>query len=94
MDTLITLNFIGYAAVLAGGVVLGTLFGRNLGSESTALTHLLEARVDALEGVLHLGALVVATKADPAAEAIKSHALATAKLATAIETHLAASAKS
>jgi hypothetical protein len=93
MDTLTTLNFIGYAAMLAGGVVLGTMFGRNLLSDAGAMVNLLESRVTALESALHLGHLAVPSKSDPAAEAIKSHAVATEKLAVAIETHAAAAAK-
>ena len=54
MDTLMTLNFLGYAAVFAGGAVLGTLFGRNLASELASLVHSLESRVTALETALHL----------------------------------------
>jgi len=93
MDTLTTLNFIGYAAMLAGGVVLGTMFGRNLLSDAGAMVNLLESRVTALESALHLGHLAVPSKSDLAAEEIKSHAVATEKLAVAIETHAAATAK-
>jgi hypothetical protein len=96
MDTLVTLNFIGYAAVLAGGLVLGTLFGRSIVSELSGIVHSLEARVIALETTLHLRASAPTTSAptttDPATAAIKSHAEATEKLAAAIETHAAAKA--
>jgi hypothetical protein len=94
MDTLVTLNFIGYAAVLAGGLVLGTLFGRSMVSDFSALVHQLEARVIALETMLHFGKAAVAAASDPAAAtaAIKSHAEATEKLASAIATHAAAKA--
>jgi hypothetical protein len=88
MDTLVTLNFIGYAAVLAGGLVLGTLFGRSIVSDLSGIVHSLESRVIALETTLHLTRSSAAS--DPASAAIKSHAAATEKLAAAIETHAAA----
>ena len=90
MDTLVTLNFIGYAAVLAGGLVLGTLFGRSIVSDLGRIVHSLESRVIALETTLHLSRSSVNAATDPAAAAIKSHAEATQKLAAAIETHAAA----
>ncbi len=90
MDSLVTLNFIGYAAVFAGGIVLGTLFGRNLASELSALVHSLESRVAALETALHLSGAPAVVAANPTSAAIKSHAEATEKLAAAIETHAAA----
>ena len=85
MDTLITLNFIGYAAVLAGGLVLGTLFGRSIVSDLGGLVHSLESRVTALETALHFTSPAGSTSA-----AIQSHAQATQNLAAAIETHTAA----
>ncbi len=91
MDTLVTLNFIGYAAVLAGGLVLGTVFGRSIVSDLSGIVHSLEARVIALETTLHLRSSAPTTT-DPASAAIKSHAEATEKLAAAIETHAAAKA--
>ena len=92
MDTLITLNFIGYAAVLSGGLVLGTLFGRSMVSDIGALVRQLESRVMALETMLHFGNSAAAAVSDPAAAtaAIKTHAEATEKLASAIVTHAAA----
>jgi len=86
MDTLVTLNFIGYAVVLTGGLVLGTLFGRNMVTDFISLVHQLESRVIALETMLHFGKAAVAVASDPAAAtaAIKSHAEATEKLASAI----------
>jgi hypothetical protein len=90
MDTLVTLNFIGYAAVLAGGLVLGTLFGRSIVSDLSAIVHSLESRVIALETTLHLSRSSATATSDPASAAIKSHAAATEKLAAAIETHAAA----
>ena len=90
MDTLVTLNFIGYAAVLAGGLVLGTLFGRSIVSDLGGMVHGLESRVVALETTLHLSRSSANAAIDPAAAAIKSHAQATEKLAAAIETHAAA----
>jgi hypothetical protein len=92
MDTLITLNFIGYAAVLAGGLVLGTLFGRSIVSDLSATVHSLESRMIALETTLHLTHAATTAASDPATAAIKSHAEATEKLAAAIETHAAAKA--
>ena len=92
MDTLVTLNFIGYAAVLAGGLVLGTLFGRSIVSDLSGIVHSLESRVVALETTLHLSGASASAASDPAAAAIKSHAEATEKLAAAIETHAAAKA--
>ena len=92
MDTLITLNFIGYAAVLAGGLVLGTLFGRKIISDLSALVHLLEARVIAIETMLHLSRAGATAAADPAAAAIRLQAEATEKLAAAIESHAAKTA--
>jgi hypothetical protein len=92
MDTLVTLNFIGYAAVLAGGLVLGTLFGRSIVSDLSGIVHSLESRVVALETTLHLSRSSANATSDPATAAIKSHAEATEKLAAAIETHAAAKA--
>ena len=90
MDTLVTLNFIGYAAVLAGGLVLGTLFGRSIVSDLSGIVHSLESRVIAHETTLHLTRSSANAATDPASAAIKSHAAATEKLAAAIETHAAA----
>ena len=92
MDSLVTLNFIGYAAVLAGGLVLGTLFGRNLLSDLGAMVHSLETRVSALENTATVTAAGAKTTTDSTSAAIKSHAEATEKLAAAIETHAAAKA--
>jgi hypothetical protein len=88
MDSLVTLNFIGYAAVLAGGLVLGTLFGRSIVSDLSGIVHSLESRVLTLETTLHLSQASASSGATTAA--IKSHADATQKLAAAIETHAAA----
>jgi len=90
MDTLVTLNFIGYAAVLAGGLVLGTLFGRSIVSDLGGIVHSLESRVVALETAMHF---TNSSSSTPTTEAIKSHADATEKLAAAIETHAATTAK-
>jgi len=84
METLVTLNFIGYAAVLAGGLVLGTLFGRSIVSDLGGVVHSLESRVTAVETALHF-----TNSSDSTSAAIKSHAEATQKLASAIETHAA-----
>lgn len=92
MDTLVTLNLIGYAAVLAGGLVLGTLFGRSIVSDLTGVMHSIESRVVALETTLHLAGSSAKAAADPTTAAIKSHAAATEKLAAAIETHAASKA--
>jgi hypothetical protein len=92
MDTLITLNFIGYAAVLGGGLVLGTLFGRSLLSDAASIATSLDARVSALESALHIGSAAT-TASEATGAAIKTHAAATEKLATAIETHAAATTK-
>ena len=92
MDTLITLNIIGYAAVLAGGLVLGTLFGRSIVADVTGAMHSLDSRVVALETTLHLSGSNTNAPIDPATAAIKAHAEATTKLAAAIETHAAAQA--
>src|SRR2546423_10531462 len=86
MDTLVMLNLIGYAAVLAGGLVLGTLFGRSIVSDLSGIVHSLESRVIAVETTLHLTRSGIA-KSDSAAAAIQSHAEATEKLAAAIEIH-------
>jgi hypothetical protein len=85
MDTLVMLNLVGYAAVLAGGLVLGTLFGRSIVSDLGGIVHSLESRVIALETTLHLIRAGSAATTDPATAAIKSHAEATEKLAAAIE---------
>jgi hypothetical protein len=90
MDTLVTLNLVGYAAVLAGGLVLGTLFGRSIASELGGLVHSLESRVLALETTVHVSAASASTSSDAATAAIKSHAEATEKLAAAIQTQAAA----
>ncbi len=89
MDTLVTLNFVGYAAVLAGGLVLGTLFGRSIVSDLGGIVHALESRVIALETTLHI---TQSSASAPTADAIKSHAAATEELAAAIETHATAKA--
>jgi len=85
MDTLVTLNFVGYAAVLCGGLVLGTLFGRSIVSDLSGVVHSLESRVIALETAMHFAS----ASSSNSTEAIKSHAAATEKLAAAIETHAA-----
>ncbi len=54
MDSLLTLNVVGYAAALGGGVVVGTLFGRSIVSDLGGIVHSLEARVITLETALHL----------------------------------------
>jgi hypothetical protein len=90
MDTLVTLNFVGYAAVLAGGLVLGTLFGRSIVSDLGGIVHSLETRVVALETTFHLVSSSAKPTTDSTGAAIKSHAEATEKLAVAIETHAAA----
>jgi hypothetical protein len=90
MDNLVTLNFIGYAAVLAGGLVLGTLFGRSIVSDLSGVVHSLESRVIALETTLHLAPATASTPIDATTAAIKSHAEATEKLAAAIQTQTAA----
>ena len=88
MDTLVTLNLIGYAAVLAGGLVLGTLFGRSIVSDLGGVVHSLESRVVALETALHFTSSANAGAGTSAA--IKSHAEATEKLAAAIQSQTAA----
>jgi hypothetical protein len=45
MNPAIALNLIGYGAVLAGGLVLGTIFGRKLASDFSALVRAMESRV-------------------------------------------------
>jgi hypothetical protein len=91
MDTLVTLNLVGYAAVLAGGLVLGTLFGRTIASDLGGIVHSLESRVLALETTLHVSAATASSSSsDAATAAIKSHAEATEKLAAAIQTQTAA----
>jgi glutamate-1-semialdehyde aminotransferase len=90
MDNLMALNLVGYAAVLGGGLVLGTLFGRSIVSDLSGIVHSLESRVVALETTEHLTGAATKTSVEPAAAAIKSHAEATQKLASAIETHAAA----
>ncbi len=92
MDTLITLNIIGYAAVLAGGLVLGTLFGRSIVADMTAAIHSLDSRVVALETTIHVSGVNAQASTDSSTLALKSHAEATTKLAAAIETHTAAQA--
>jgi hypothetical protein len=92
MDTLVTLNFVGYAAVFAGGMVLGTLFGRNLANELSGLVHALESRVMALETAVHSTSATAKTTPDPTTAAINSHAEATEKLAAASQTHAAVQA--
>lgn len=85
MNPAIALNLVGYGAVLAGGIVLGTMFGRKLATDFAALVRTMEARVTAVETALHFGH--AAASAEAAATAIKSHAAATEKLAAAIEAH-------
>ena len=92
MDTLITLNIIGYAVVLAGGLILGTLFGRSIVADLTGAMHSLDSRVVALETTLQVAGPGAKASADPTTVAIKTHAEATTKLAAAIETHAAAQA--
>jgi energy-coupling factor transporter transmembrane protein EcfT len=88
MNPSIALNLIGYGAVLAGGLVLGTIFGRKLASEFAALVRAMEARMTALETAMHFGR--AAASGESAAAAIKAHAAATEKLAAAIETRVVA----
>lgn len=83
MNAVLALNLIGYGAVLAGGIVLGTLFGRKLASDFAGLVRAMEARMTALETAMHFGR--AATSGEAAAAAIKAHAAATEKLAAAIE---------
>jgi len=90
MDSLLTVNLIGYAAVLAGGLVLGTLFGRSLVSDVSGAFQALETRVGALENSSQTATSSVKTTADSTSAAIKSHAEATEKLAAAVQTHAAA----
>ena len=90
MDTLVTLNLVGYLAVLAGGLVLGTLFGRSLVSDLSGMMHSLESRVMTLETMVHISQASSGASSEAAAAAIKTHAEATEKLAAAIETHAAA----
>jgi hypothetical protein len=89
MDTMMILNIVGYVAVLVGGLMLGTLFGRSIMSDAGGIAHSLESRVTALETALHF---THSGAADPATAAIKSHAEATEKLAAAIEMHAASKA--
>ena len=92
MDTLITVNIIGYAAVLAGGLVLGTLFGRSVMADLTGAMHALDSRLVVLETTFQANGSAAKASHDPATAAIRSHAEATTKLAAAIETHAAAQA--
>jgi hypothetical protein len=89
MDTLVTLNLVGYGAVLAGGLVLGTLFGRTFASELGGIVHALESRVLALETTLHVSAASASSSNEATTAAIKTHAAATEKLAAAIQTQAA-----
>lgn len=69
----------GYAAMSAGGFVLGALFGRNLKSDLAAAMHSIEARVTALEHP--------ANRHNETNEPAMRHAAAIEKLAGAIEKH-------
>ncbi len=86
MDATMTLNLAGYALAFAGGTVLGTLFGRKLVSDLTAMLHAVETRVTALE--VKLG-IAQAASAVSTAAAIHVHAAATEKLASAVAAHAA-----
>jgi hypothetical protein len=88
MNPAIALNLVGYGAVLAGGIVLGTMFGRKLASDFTAIVRTMEARVTAVETAMHFGH--AAASAEAAASAIKAHSAATEKLAAAIEARASA----
>ena len=90
MENLVGLNLFGYAAALASGLVLGTLFGRSVVSDLSGMVHSLESRVLALETASQVSVATAKASADPTTAAIKSHAEATEKLAAAIETHAAA----
>ena len=90
MDSLIGLNLFGYAAALASGLVLGTIFGRSIVSDLSGVVHSLESRVLALETAAHIGSASANASSDPTTAAIKTHAEATEKLAAAIESHAAA----
>ena len=56
---------------LAGGLVLGTLFGRSIVSDLSGIVHSLESRMIALETTLHLVRSSAAPATDPATAAIK-----------------------
>ena len=88
MNPSIALSLIGYGAVLAGGIVLGTMFGRKLASDFSALVRAMESRVTALETAMHFGR--AASSGEAAAVAIKAHAAATEKLAAVIESRTTA----
>jgi hypothetical protein len=79
---MIELQIAGYAAMAAGGFMLGAVFGRKLKSDAAAALGSIEARVSALE---HDSAQRSA-EIHPAAH----HAAAIEKLAGAIEKHAAA----
>src|SRR5436853_7880818 len=90
MDPVVTLNIAGYAIVVAAGFALGSLFGRRLAAEFLAIAHALEARVAAVESALR-------ASTDHAPErdrdaALFHHAVATEKLASAIEKQAAVAA--
>ena len=79
MDTIVALNLFGYALALAGGVALGTMFGRVGLKELSGLVHGFETRLSSLEGALGLRSA--------GAAAVEHHAAATEKLAEAVRMH-------
>ena len=86
MDTIVTLNLVGYALAIAAGVVLGTMFGRMVLKDLASLAHGFEARLSSLEQkLIHHGAAALDGASHSAA--IEHHAAATEKLAAAIKSH-------
>jgi|GEM_PF-3792744 hypothetical protein len=83
MDTMVTLNLIGYALAVAAGVVLGTMFGRMVLKDLVSLAHGFEVRLSSLEQrLIHRGASALDSASHAAA--LEHHAAATEKLAAAL----------
>ena len=80
-------NLAEYAAMAAGGLVLGTLFGSKVTGVLLALIHGLEGRMTAVERALSTEKTAAVAGTERHAAAIGAHAEAVAKLAEAIGKH-------
>lgn len=70
MDTIVTLNLAGYALAIAGGIVLGMMFGRKVLNDLASIAHAFEARLSSLESkLIHHGATAIDSASHRAANA-------------------------
>jgi len=83
-------NLVGYVAVGAAGLVLGTLFGSKVTTAIMSMIHGLETRISALEGAVGASKPTATEGTALQAAAIGAHAVAVTHLADAIGKHAAA----